>query len=782
MEKDKIDGIATTYLDRVADDPSAAGPVPPTQAQEEMAAAEEEGVVLARPARQPSAYNLFMKAKLLKIKQSHPQMHHSQAFSMAAKAWNAQKSEAQRDPQLPPGGCTSLVNAAPASSASAAFVPRFSPEEHDRLAQRLEEHMAATGLTQVAVAAAALNFKTGARLSVWLRGGQMSVEVRDRIDGLIAAYLDSPAAADAAAAAAAATAAATAGTTSIIPSGHKRDLLVQRLKEHMAATGLSQKAVAEAAKVSSASSWDEIDQLMTTYLERHPHNGAVPEAVAAAPSVGPSVASLPQADQTSLSQSDQTAESSVLSAMLARRDSKVICEGCGRVFTSIHGLNAHLRFCRGGGDDGSSKDEFDNGEHEGVAGCGSEAICEGCGRVFASKHGLNAHLRFCDPLGPQTNAALPETGPIETMLPDGSYMVSHLVAERHVPKRQFKGEWLTKHQFRVRWVGYSSADDTWEDESSILTPVLITNFERLRDEAGGDVRTATRMELDSMGIEIQSGRVEDELGAGCAAWLRHSGAMSAASITSAEERAWQWLDACWNQRGQKATRRDAMSDSNDEPHRQRWQQQQQPPVKRSKLEHQGRPQVSVLQAPSLAEQGALARLTSKLQQAGGTADLLDGWSAACRESHHRRYVVYHSPDGRRFDSCPEVLRHLGFVGDASRMSSSKWSRTAGATERRDFWVSCDRCKKWRRLHVRTAVPAVWFCELNPDPLYDDCSHEQEEYDTEEEDAGEEEAQEEAAPLMERETATEEGAEEKREEVVEEAPLVERETATEEGAD
>ena len=62
-------------------------------------------------------------------------------------------------------------------------------------------------------------------------------------------------------------------------------------------------------------------------------------------------------------------------------------------------------------------------------------------------------------------------------LPDGSYAVSFLVAERHVGRGQMR-----KRQFRVRWVGWPPEDDTWEDESSVLTKDLIDNFERLRDD------------------------------------------------------------------------------------------------------------------------------------------------------------------------------------------------------------------------------------------------------------------------------------------------------------
>ena len=71
-----------------------------------------------------------------------------------------------------------------------------------------------------------------------------------------------------------------------------------------------------------------------------------------------------------------------------------------------------------------------------------------------------------------TSAPQPTAG---QPLPDGSYAVSFLVAQRHVGRGQSR-----RRQFRVRWVGYPPEEDTWEDESSILTHVLVENFERLR--------------------------------------------------------------------------------------------------------------------------------------------------------------------------------------------------------------------------------------------------------------------------------------------------------------
>lgn len=41
--------------------------------------------------RAPSAYNLFMKSELAKIKKANPKMEHKEAFTKAAKNWSANK-------------------------------------------------------------------------------------------------------------------------------------------------------------------------------------------------------------------------------------------------------------------------------------------------------------------------------------------------------------------------------------------------------------------------------------------------------------------------------------------------------------------------------------------------------------------------------------------------------------------------------------------------------------------------------------------------------------------
>ena len=97
-------------------------------------------------------------------------------------------------------------------------------------------------------------------------------------------------------------------------------------------------------------------------------------------------------------------------------------------------------------------------------------------------------------------------------LPDGSYAVSFLVSERHVGR----GPTL-KRQFRVRWQGWAPEDDTWEDESSILTNVLIENFERLRD--GGFVASVLDQVRPSLHLKLGSRAQDAGVATSSAFWL-----------------------------------------------------------------------------------------------------------------------------------------------------------------------------------------------------------------------------------------------------------------------
>lgn len=181
---------------------------------------------------------------------------------------------------------------------------------------------------------------------------------------------------------------------------------------------------------------------------------------------------------------------------------------------------------------------------------------------------------------------------------------------------------------------------------------------------------------------------------------------------------------------------------------------------------------------------------------------LDGWSIEIhfrlsqdkRVKTNEKFYIYRSPGGEPFRSQRKIWEHLGFkvptrrdaepagpyrmahtgrlppqapargaVAPGSRApaaparmpAASSVNRAAAAPAKsvpmelilapkgrddRDTWIECDRCKKWRRLPGRThrMVAQVWYCEMNPDPLHDDCSYEQES-DPEEMEEGEEEA-------------------------------------------
>jgi len=59
------------------------------------------------PPRQPTAYNNFMKAELAKIKQENSEMHHREAFKIAAARW----AESNDNPKNQKGGITAAIKA-----------------------------------------------------------------------------------------------------------------------------------------------------------------------------------------------------------------------------------------------------------------------------------------------------------------------------------------------------------------------------------------------------------------------------------------------------------------------------------------------------------------------------------------------------------------------------------------------------------------------------------------------------------------------------------------------
>lgn len=68
------------------------------------------------PPRQPTAYNNFMKAELAKIKQENSEMHHREAFKIAAARW----AESSENPKNQKAGAVKPVTDAEAAPEAAA--------------------------------------------------------------------------------------------------------------------------------------------------------------------------------------------------------------------------------------------------------------------------------------------------------------------------------------------------------------------------------------------------------------------------------------------------------------------------------------------------------------------------------------------------------------------------------------------------------------------------------------------------------------------------------------
>ena len=129
--------------------------------------------------------------------------------------------------------------------------PPPTPAERAQLVERLEEHMASHGLTQVQVAKA-LKVSSAGKLSMWLgrcREQTLGAATMVETDAQIAAYLDVVAPIPPVSTSSAATASAAAPRA----SSTEHEQLRQRLREHMAAHGKSQKQVASAAGLSCQS-------------------------------------------------------------------------------------------------------------------------------------------------------------------------------------------------------------------------------------------------------------------------------------------------------------------------------------------------------------------------------------------------------------------------------------------------------------------------------------------------------------------------------------------------
>jgi histone H1/5 len=71
--------------------PAAKKPAAKKAIAKKPAAKKEKKEKKDKVPRAPSAYNLFMKSELAKIKKANPKMEHKEAFTKAAKNWSANK-------------------------------------------------------------------------------------------------------------------------------------------------------------------------------------------------------------------------------------------------------------------------------------------------------------------------------------------------------------------------------------------------------------------------------------------------------------------------------------------------------------------------------------------------------------------------------------------------------------------------------------------------------------------------------------------------------------------
>jgi len=69
------------------------------------------------PPRQPTAYNVFMKAELAKLKAEQPEIHHKEAFKIAAGRW----ADAPENPKN--AKATAAITAAPTGGDAAGAAP-----------------------------------------------------------------------------------------------------------------------------------------------------------------------------------------------------------------------------------------------------------------------------------------------------------------------------------------------------------------------------------------------------------------------------------------------------------------------------------------------------------------------------------------------------------------------------------------------------------------------------------------------------------------------------------
>ena len=359
-------------------------------------------------------------------------------------------------------------------------------------------------LSQVKMAAA-LKLSSSGTVSAWLgRAGQRLGAAREReVDGLVEEYLSAE------------PAEGWEAQLEVVESTatHSHAELAELLTAHMDKYQLSQVKVATALKLpsSTVSAWlshtaqrlgaareREVDGIVEKYLSAEPAEGWAAQAQAAVREVAKLVE---EEDESDVPRPKRQAVAKpvsyrqMASTQPLSRPSVVVPPGCSP--PAVSASKFPLGRCMQS-DDGS----LWTAEAEGYGGKTQHFYWEYTGPGEEDRR--------------QEEKGVPTGG---EPLPDGSYAVSFLVSERHVGR----GPTL-KRQFRVRWQGWSSEDDTWEDESSILTNVLIENFERLRD--GGFVASVLDQVRPSLHLKLGS-RAQD---AGVATSSAFGSALTAPSL------------------------------------------------------------------------------------------------------------------------------------------------------------------------------------------------------------------------------------------------------------
>eukprot|EP00939_MAST-03C_sp_MAST-3C-sp1_P004512 g4512.t1 len=99
------------------------------------------------------------------------------------------------------------------------------------------------------------------------------------------------------------------------------------------------------------------------------------------------------------------------------------------------------------------------------------------------------------------------------------------------------------------------------------------------------------------------------------------------------------------------------------------------------------------------------------------ATLPQGW----RKIPHSK--VYVAPDGSRHSSLISVYRHLKGERVVSSKRKKRTHKLGSKKQRKQQWVQCDTCKKWRAVphFVKLTETDTWTCEMNRwDSLHSNC--------------------------------------------------------------